>query len=79
MMGYKFKMTWEEIDVWVYQVSEPPGLSGGDVGPASTATEVELPDDVAQQFRTNGTKPARAVLVNADDGDLIKRFDHDWK
>lgn len=79
MMGYKFRMTWEEVEVWVYQVSEPPGLNGGDVGPASTATEVELPDEVAKQFRMNGTKPARAVLVNADGGDVVKRFDYEWK
>jgi hypothetical protein len=77
MMGYKFRMTWKDVDVWVYQVSEPPVLSDGEVGPASSATEVELPDNVADEFRMNGTRPARAVLVGVDGGDLIRRFDYE--
>ena len=80
MRGYRFQMEVDNMGgdsrrVLVYQANEPAGKGQG-MGPASDAVEVEIPDSIAPEFASNGkSMPAQAVVVDADTGEMIKRYD----
>lgn len=79
MKGYRFQMEIDNNKVLVYQANEPAGKGQG-MGPASDAVEVEIPEAIASEFTSNGqAMPAQAVLVDADTGEMIRRYDDEWR
>ena len=76
MKGYRYKTQWHNKDVWVYQQGEPAGINL-DMGPASCASEITMPEEVEKHFKTTNSLPARAVIVD-DGGSILWRDENDW-
>ena len=75
--GWRFKTEWNGSDVWAYSLSEPPGRRVEIPGPASTATAVELDDDLKTAFQLDQTGEVsrpNSVLVDVESGEILEVF-----